>query len=158
MRVCVCVCLPACLSVCLSVFLYACACVCVCVCVCVRAIVAHRDPRRGRPSVSCSHPQLQDPCSPTRPLVPHPARSRPSPQVPAEIIKIVAVLMSTAGISDVRPGRQAEEQHTVSQVGACRTAAACARRTGTECSGEQPATQASLGAAGLHTGGGHPQV
>lgn len=31
------------------------------------------------------------------------------------MVKIVAVLMSTAGISDVRAGRQAEEQHTVSQ-------------------------------------------
>lgn len=39
----------------------------------------------------------------------------PIPQVPAEIIKIVAVLMSTAGISDVRAGRQAEEKSTVSQ-------------------------------------------
>lgn len=40
---------------------------------------------------------------------------RPTTEVPAEIIKIVTVLMSTAGISDVRPGRQAEEKSTVAQ-------------------------------------------
>ncbi|KAI8475819.1 MAG: hypothetical protein J3K34DRAFT_464443 [Monoraphidium minutum] len=40
---------------------------------------------------------------------------RTTTEVPAEIIRIVAVLMSTSGISDVRPGRQAEEHSTVSQ-------------------------------------------
>lgn len=40
---------------------------------------------------------------------------RATAEVPAEIVKIVAVLASTAGISDVRAGRQAEEKSTVSQ-------------------------------------------
>jgi hypothetical protein len=56
------------------------------------------------------HPQ------PTPRPHPHPTSPPPPPrQVPAEIVKIVAVLMSTAGISDVRAGRQAEEKSTVAQ-------------------------------------------
>lgn len=40
---------------------------------------------------------------------------RQTEEVPAEILKIVAVLESTAGISGVRPGRQADNKSTVSQ-------------------------------------------